>query len=95
MKPPKPRFHMLDVPEPLTNYSDIKVRCGIVLNHALAVLSLREEEDVAAIIPAYRICRDCDIGRPENLPKYWRYWLIEGAEEASNLSEERGEDVAF
>lgn len=89
MKPPKPRLHMLDLTEPLISYTNVNVRCGITLKHALPILSLREGEEVAVLIPAYRECRDCAVGRPENLPKYWRYWLIEGAE---NLGASEGDN---
>ena len=34
MKTPRPRIHLLVTSEPLTSYSDLSVRCGVVLKHA-------------------------------------------------------------
>lgn len=78
MKTPAPKIHLLDIDEPLLAFSNLTVRCGIVLQNAKCRFMRAEEMRIDMPIP-FGVCHRCQRIIPEKTDKReYLYGLIEG-----------------
>jgi len=77
MKEPRPKIHLLDVSDPLENWSGLVVRCGRVLNNAHAEFMFVEGYDLP--FQTLRSCSRCWALEPAGEEKrHYVYGLVEG-----------------
>ncbi len=84
MKPPSPKLHLLDVSEPLLSFSNLEMRCGIVLKNARMMFGRVEELKAEMSLP-FNVCIKClQLNPPPSEKREYLYGLIEA---------ERGQEV--
>ena len=84
MKIPRPRIHLVDVCDPLLNYSDLTGRCGANIAHGEPKFMFTEDSP-----RVYQVgtCRHCILGGVSvSKGKRYEYGIME-AEEALHLEE--------